>query len=253
MTFVDDLDAPSDSPRYPEAATMEPIVALFGGEFESAEKAKEFIIKDISKWCTDQAIDVVDMYEWLWPTEVDPDMLEEEHRTAHAGFTQELNTVMKQRKKTMETTAEARAQSAAFGVPLNEINPNNEELPDASEIIKATKPGMWIQDGGITQYDAEGNEIKTFEDALPVVGGGFRVDDGTLDISKLFARTEERKAGRTGYESDDHDEDGADPDAGPDAGGDPELEHGLGLGSAAGEDEDEDEDDDDDHLAVAHA
>ena len=233
MSVVDDLDAPSDAPKYPDAATNEPICVLFGGEFESADKAKEFIIKDISKWCTDLAIDVVDMYEWLWPTEVDPDQLEEEHRTSHAGFTQELNTVMKQRKKTMETTAEARAQSAALGVELHEINANADELPDASEVIKATKPGMWIQDGGVTQYDEDGNVIKTFEDALPTVGAGagagagadgvsaggegpvhpsasgaaapmgFRVDTGAVDFSRLFTRYKQRKAGKTGYEDDD--------------------------------------------------
>jgi hypothetical protein len=185
ISYVDDIDTPDEDPAYPDAASMEPIVVLFAGEFENEAKAREFLIKEISSWCTDLDLDVVDMYEWLWPTEVDPDSLTEEHRTSNAGFTQELNTVMKQRKRTLETTAEARAQSALLGVPLHETNVNDIELPDASEVIKATRPGMWIH-GDVIQYDAEGKPIEGFEAAVPETGAGFRVDDGSKEFSKLY-------------------------------------------------------------------
>jgi hypothetical protein len=186
ISYVDDIDTPEEDPMYPEAAAMEPIVVIFGGEFETEGKARDYLVKEISCWCTDLDLDVVDMYEWLWPTEVDPDALNEEHRTSNVGFTKELNTVMKQRKRTMETTAEARAQAALAGVPLHETNANDMELPDAADVIKATRPGMWVTDEGVTQYDAEGKPIEGFLDTLPLVGKGFLIDDGSKTFSKAY-------------------------------------------------------------------
>lgn len=156
MAFVDDLDKPTDDPAYKEAAGMEPMVVLFGGEWEELDRAKDYITQEIAPWCRDLALDVVDMYEWLWPTEVDPDKLNEEHRTQHTGFTKELNTMMKQRKKTMSQTAEARAQSAALGIPLQETNVNS--LPEVEEVVEARRSGMFLQ-GDVKQLDADGRRI----------------------------------------------------------------------------------------------
>jgi len=82
----------------------------------------------------------VDMYEWLWPTEVDPDAVKEQHRTQHAGFDKELNTVMSTRKKTLSVAAEARAQAAASGTLLREDNLN--AIPDIGTVVDSRRGGM---------------------------------------------------------------------------------------------------------------
>ena len=107
---------------------------------ETVEVAKEFLLKRISPWCPDLVLDVVDMYEWLWPTEVDPDAVTEQHRTQHAGFDKELNTVMSTRKKTLEVAAEAREQAAASGTLLREDNLN--AIPDISSVVDGRRSGM---------------------------------------------------------------------------------------------------------------
>lgn len=140
LAFIDDEDESGDSAAFPAAAKREPIVILFGGMHESIEEAKEFMMKRISPWCPDLCLDVVDMYEWLWPTEVDPDTIPEQHRTQHAGFDKELNTVMTTRKATLATAAEAREQAESFQTPLRESNVN--AIPDISEVVSATRNGM---------------------------------------------------------------------------------------------------------------
>lgn len=140
ITFIEDEDEEADSPTYPKAAKREPILFLFGGMHETVEEAKEFMTKRIAPWCPDFTLDVVDMYEWLWPTEVDPDAIEEQHRTNHAGFDKELNTVMTTRKQTMKDAIEARENSANTGVPLRESNVN--ALPDIGSIVSERRQGM---------------------------------------------------------------------------------------------------------------
>lgn len=156
VTFVDDLDKPEDSPEFPEAAGVEPMMVIFGGMFEDVDLAKDHMRERIGPWAKDIILDAVDMYEWLYPTEVDPDLMQEEHRTQHAGFTKELNTVMGQRKKTIKMSAEARAQAAATGGVLAETNVNS--LPDITEVVAAERPGMFLQ-APTEQYDDEGRRI----------------------------------------------------------------------------------------------
>ena len=140
LAFIDDEDEETDDPAWARAAKCEPIVILFGEMHETVEVAKEFLLKRISPWCPDLVLDVVDMYEWLWPTEVDPDAVEEQHRTQHAGFDKELNTVMSTRKETLNVAAEARKQAAASGTLLREDNLN--AIPDISGIVDSRRSGM---------------------------------------------------------------------------------------------------------------
>ena len=140
ISFIDDEDEPEDDPEWASAAQSEPIVIVFGGMHESVEVAKEFLEQRVSPWCPDLVLDVVDMYEWLWPTEVDPDAVKEQHRTQHAGFDKELNTVMSTRKKTLSVAAEARAQAAASGTLLREDNLN--AIPDIGTVVDSRRGGM---------------------------------------------------------------------------------------------------------------
>jgi hypothetical protein len=133
---------------------MEPLVIVFGGEFEDVEAAKAVAKNDIGPWCTDLAIDIVDMYEWLWPTEIDPDAMTEEHRTSNAGYTKEANMIEVQRKKTLALTAEARAHAAAASIPLRETNANA-DLPEADAAVSVLRSGMFLH-GNVVQLDNEG-------------------------------------------------------------------------------------------------
>lgn len=160
IAFMDDEDEPSDTPALPQAAKREPIVIVFGGMHESVEAAKDFLTKRIAPWCPDVQLDVVDMYEWLWPTEVDPDAVEEQHRASHAGYDKELNMVMSQRKKTLALAAEARDQSASLGVPLRESNVN--ALPDIGSVVSARREGMVSYElVGVEESKDDGAHLKS--------------------------------------------------------------------------------------------
>lgn len=178
---MEDTDRKEDDMRYPDAAGMEPAIVIFGPEFESKEAAEKFIKTEVGPWCTDLVLDAVDMYEWLWPTEVDPDAITEEHRTSHAGSTGEQNKIMKQRKKTMEQTAEARATAAALKFPLKEVNANAVELPDVREVIAKTKPGMYLT-GPVMQYDVTCKECQDCNEE-------FIKDPDYVGFGKLDAET----------------------------------------------------------------
>jgi hypothetical protein len=153
LAFIDDMDKREDG-EYPDASGMEPMVIVFGGEFEDVEAAKAVAKNDIGPWCTDLAIDIVDMYEWLWPTEIDPDAMTEEHRTSNAGYTKEANMIEVQRKKTLALTAEARAHAAAASIPLRETNANA-DLPEADAAVSVLRSGMFLH-GNVVQLDNEG-------------------------------------------------------------------------------------------------
>ena len=155
LAFVDDDDEAHDSEFFPEAAKREPIVILMGEMHESVDIAKEFLLKRISQWCPDLVLDVVDMYEWLWPTEVDPDAVKEQHRTQHAGFDKELNTVMSTRKNTLSLAADARQQAITAGTPLRENNVNS--IPDISSVVSERRSGMISYE--LTAPAAAGSEL----------------------------------------------------------------------------------------------
>lgn len=158
ISFIDDMDKPQDSAAaYADAAGMEPLMIIFGGQHENVEAAKSVAKNDVGPWCTDLAIDVVDMYEWLWPTEIDPDKMNEEHRTSNAGYTKEANMIETQRKKTLALTAEARAHAAAASIPLRETNANS-DVPDVDAAVASLTSGMFLQ-GNVVQLDKDGGVI----------------------------------------------------------------------------------------------
>ena len=156
LTIIHDNDSPTDSPTYMEAAGLEPLIVLWGIEFEEVEAAKTFVKAEMGPWCPDFTLDVVDKYEWLYPTEIDPDLLNEEHRTMHAGFDKEVNSVMQRRKETLKQTAEARAAAASHHVSLQETNINS--VPDYRDVHTATRPAMALN-GPVVQLDRAGNAL----------------------------------------------------------------------------------------------
>lgn len=157
MAVIEDLTRPEDDPAYAEAAGTEPLIIVFGEAFDELDAAKAHLKKEIAPWCQDLQLDVVDMYNWLWPTEVDPDKLEEEHRTGQAGFTAELNLIMNQRKKTMAQAGEARAAAAARGIALPETNVN-EVVPDVGAAMHTYGAGMRLS-APIQQFNADGSAV----------------------------------------------------------------------------------------------
>lgn len=70
----------------------EPVIIIWGC-FESDEKARHYILNTAQERVKDVNLDVYNMYEWAFPTEVNVEEIEEQHRDAT------LDKVMKSRKK----------------------------------------------------------------------------------------------------------------------------------------------------------
>jgi hypothetical protein len=172
LAFLEDEDVEADSPEFPAAAGREPIVILFGGAHESVEAATKFLETRIGPWCPDLSLDVVDMYEWLWPTEVDPDSMEEKHRTQFAGHAEELNTVMQQRKKTIATAAQVRKECASIGAVVHQTSVN--ALPDISRVVAERKDGMVMLEN-VGSYDDIPDDDDD-DDAAAAAAAGKEVD-----------------------------------------------------------------------------
>ena len=85
LAMVDDLDIPEDSPAHPGAAGMEPMMIPFGGAYESVEEAKEAAREEIAPWASEFKVCTISMNGFLWGTEVDPDKIQEGHRTGRRG------------------------------------------------------------------------------------------------------------------------------------------------------------------------
>jgi hypothetical protein len=69
----------------------EPMVRVYGA-FDSKKTAKSFIADTLAPHIGDFDIDIVDMYAWLHPHSVDPDLLEEQFRDP------EINNIMNHAK-----------------------------------------------------------------------------------------------------------------------------------------------------------
>jgi hypothetical protein len=136
--FADDLDEPSDDPAYPaEAAGAEPIVVIFGTQFAMEALADKHAKDDISTWCNDFPIDVVNMYDWLDPTNVDPDNIDSKHKAGSATETRELNRIQNRRRANLQEAAKARAENTPATLP--ETNALRQDLPDLSAAVRSTR------------------------------------------------------------------------------------------------------------------
>ena len=161
ITILDDLDGEDDDPEFADAAGKEPAMFIWGGALDDEAALREHVKTVIGPWCQDFEINVVDMYEWLFPMRVDPDEVEEEHRAGHEKCTEELNTVMQRRKTTLQQSRDARRIAAQSGTAINEVNVNR-ALPDLHE-----SHGREPVEVTVTQLDAEGRELAVARGAPP--------------------------------------------------------------------------------------
>ena len=134
ISIIDDLDIASDSPAHPGAAGMEPMIIAFGGIYESEEDAKAASKDTIAPWAQDIKVDTVCLYGYLFPTEVDPDKIKEEHRTGNSGNDAEMKLVMDQNKYQKKIAAKARQEARNNGASIPEMNVNA-GLPDVDDAV----------------------------------------------------------------------------------------------------------------------
>lgn len=90
----DDLKATRLEEKLPE-----PLVRIYS-VFSSKKQAKEYISNTLSPHIGDFDLDIVDMYEWLYPQSVDPDSIEEEFRDK--DLTDIINHAKQEKKSTRQ-------------------------------------------------------------------------------------------------------------------------------------------------------
>jgi hypothetical protein len=156
ISIIDDLDVPADTPDFPAAAGMEPVIILFGEMYTDVETGKESIHSRIGPWCKDLNLSLVDMYEWLWPTEVDEDKIPEEHRTGNSSNNEELGKIMSSRLHQLKLSSEVQKIVDAGGpgatIPVTYVN--SQALLDVDNVVAAAKPSIYIQSIEQTQSRA---------------------------------------------------------------------------------------------------
>ena len=148
VCVMPDDDEPSDSPDFPSAAGWEPMVVAFGGAHKSVEDAKAFVEEHLSQWCTDISLSIVDVGEWLWPTEVDPDKVPSKYRTDSAAGSAELQTIMDRRTSEL---GKARKAQDRLGSSLPVSRPN--VLPSVEDAASVHRDPVRVLD--VQQLTAE--------------------------------------------------------------------------------------------------
>jgi hypothetical protein len=148
VCVMPDDDEPSDSPGFPSAAGWEPMVVAFGGAHKSVEDAKAFVEEHLSQWCTDISLNIVDVGEWLWPTEVDPDKVPSKYRTDSAAGSAELQTIMDRRTSEL---GKARKAQDRLGSSLPVSRPN--VLPSMEDAASVHRDPVRVLD--VQQLTAE--------------------------------------------------------------------------------------------------
>jgi hypothetical protein len=111
VSIISDDDEPDDSKQEP--------AVLVWGVTETECAAKDLIKTDLADEASDVHLDVVAMYEWLYPTEVDPEQIAEEYRDAR------LDELMQHRKTESRRVASFRKKCAAEGYEAPLISLDN--------------------------------------------------------------------------------------------------------------------------------
>jgi hypothetical protein len=139
ITVMYDDDSVSDSPKHADAAGREPMIVVFGGAHKTVDDAKAFVEEYLSQWCTDINLDIVEVGEWLWPTEVDPDRIDTKYRTHSAQGSAELQTIMDRRKSELRN---AQVAQDKLGASLPVTRPN--QLPTVADAATAYRAPVRI-------------------------------------------------------------------------------------------------------------
>lgn len=139
IMVMDDDDVPEDDPEFPAAAGREPLVVAFGGIYKTEEDAKAYVEANMVSWCPDISLDIVEIQEWLWPTELDPDRVASKARTGTAAGTAELNTVLAAATAEQANAAAAR-DALGSALPVRDVS----RLPTIDEAAAAYAPPVRI-------------------------------------------------------------------------------------------------------------
>jgi hypothetical protein len=94
----------------------EPLV-MFIDAFENEDEAKRYIEECLQDYIVNVHLDVVDMYEWLFPEDINPDQITECYRH------EELNRIMQERKNQKRELQrfEKKMQHQEKSVPVTEV------------------------------------------------------------------------------------------------------------------------------------
>jgi hypothetical protein len=121
--------------------------------FSSVEDAEKYIETTASRHETDFHLDVVDMYEWLHPEDVDDEQLTEVYRDP------ELNRIMNARKREKQRLEDFGAFCKAVGqeTPLTDVVLKNRETGEV-EVSASSVASGW-KDITLVQKDSKTGEV----------------------------------------------------------------------------------------------
>jgi hypothetical protein len=162
ITVVDDYDLPDDDPEFRDAAGMEPMVILWGGQYDKEEEAKRVIEEEIAPWCDDLTLDVVCKHRLLVPSKVDPDKIEEKGRAGCAEFTNTWNSMLKHNKiekRQIELLREKNVDVPVIAAASNAAGAAS--IAAAATAAPAPPPAILI--GAVQQFD-EGHQLINHEE-----------------------------------------------------------------------------------------
>jgi hypothetical protein len=149
VSVMDDDDTAADSLSFPEAAGREPLMVVFGGVHKTEDDGKDYAESYLEAWCRDIDLYVVEVQEWLWPTELDPDRVASKARTNTAASTAELNMVLAARKAEQANSQNAR-DALGSSLPVRDVS----RLPTMDEAAEVYAPPMRIVGtSGVTAPD----------------------------------------------------------------------------------------------------
>ena len=116
----------------------------FGCAFANEGDGKAAMASDIATWYTEADVDLLGLYEWAFPTEVNLDKLNETHRTS-SGNSEELNKIMHSGKhqKGLVEQAQRLVTAGGSGAGIPTIYANARELPDVDDVLQ--EPAVCIR------------------------------------------------------------------------------------------------------------
>lgn len=137
----------------------EPIV-IFWRSFQTEADATDYVTNTLSKDVTNLNIDVVDMYEWIFPEDVDRDKLNEGYRN------KELNTIMAKRKTAKDDIKDYERQCEVAGVaPRQTIV----QVDTTSGITTVDAPGPLASVAAFMK-STDGTDVRIADDNIKVDG-----------------------------------------------------------------------------------
>jgi hypothetical protein len=172
LAMIPDEDRPEDTPYCPEAAGHEPVFILFPNMFETVDAAQQFTERHTKDIAPDLTLDVVELYGWLWPTEINTDKIPEKHYAKNPDMDPEYNKVMSCRKTLIQTAQDARAAAKREGFVMPEVTVDKDSIPtleaDGTSAPAKIQPMPNVMRlTSLEQFDAAGNAIAAAPYEIP--------------------------------------------------------------------------------------